>query len=208
MSVVIRIRGDQLLCVVTLAGKEHLIPGHKNLIEMTNRHTLTVLGTEGGFGLARATRRSRDNGEPFGVNGQSATHSKVCILFAHGATRHDQQLVHVRAARNDRLHTRNHNAVGVTLGNVDIGIDHCLVSRALAAIPFAIRHRHAQREIFVLNTMQVREKALMLLAAGLLCHLPGCLINGIQGIVGQIALRATAFATQESHCLEFGEQIL
>ena len=42
----------------------------------------------------------------------------------------------------------------------------------------------------------------MLLAPGVLCHLPSGLIDGVEGIVGQVALRATTFAADESHGLQ------
>ena len=48
----------------------------------------------------------------------------------------------------------------------------------------------------------------MLLSPGVLCHLPGGLINGIERIVGQIALRTATLTAHQTHGLQLGQQIL
>ena len=48
----------------------------------------------------------------------------------------------------------------------------------------------------------------MLLSPGVLGHLPSGLIDGIERIVGQVALCATTLAADQSHRLQLREQVL
>ena len=89
-----------------------------------------------------------------------------------------------------------------------VAVGDLLISRPFTAISLAVGHGHTEGQILVLNAVQIGQEALMLLSPSVLCHLPGGLINRIERIVGQIALRTTTLAAYQSHCLQFGKQVL
>ena len=116
--------------------------------------------------------------------------------------------MHVGTARHDRFGTRNHNAVGTALGNVHVAINVLLIARALAAVTFTVSHRHAQRQILVLNAVQVSKETLVLLSPIIFGHLPSGLINRIERIVREVPLSTTTLPAEQPNGLEFGQQIL
>ena len=104
VSVVVGVGRHQMLGVVMLTRKEHLIPGHQHLIKMAHGSALAIFGTEMRCRLTGPARRPRNNRQPLGINGYRTADRKVGILLAHGSAWHYQQLVHVGATRHNGFH--------------------------------------------------------------------------------------------------------
>ena len=89
-----------------------------------------------------------------------------------------------------------------------VAISHLLIPGSLTPITFTVGHGNTKGQIFILNAVQVGQEAFMLLSPGVLGHLPSGLIDGIERIVGQVALCATTLAADQSHRLQLREQVL
>jgi hypothetical protein len=115
--------------------------------------------------------------------------------------------VHIGRRRDDRLGAADHDAVLPALGDMDVGVGILLLARPLGAVALGVRHGDPEREILVLDPLQIRQEPLMIIGAvrgiGRLRRLEA----GIERIVVEIALRAAAAAAQQPHRLELVEQV-
>ncbi len=117
--------------------------------------------------------------------------------------------MHVGPAGDDGLGPRQDNAIAATLLDMDVGPGILLGMGSHTALTLGVGHCHTQGQVAILDVMEIiQETVVILTALTLVCHTPGGLVNGIQGIVGQITLGATTLTAQQSHRLEFGQQIL
>ena len=197
-----------MLGVLVLTCQEHLIPGHQHLIKMAYRNTLTILRAELSIGLTRPARGSRDNREALRIDRDRTTYCEISIFLSHRSARHHQQFVHIRTTGHDRLGPRDDNTLSAPLRDMHVAVNILLIARALAAIPFAIGHGDSKGQVLVLNPMQVGKKTFVVLPGSILRHLPSRLINGIERIVGQIALSTATLSAQQPHRFELGQQVL
>ena len=212
VAVVRRIAVGQHRAVFPLVDIEHPIPGHEDAIEDAHGCGLPVLGGEqrlAMFGLlAGPPGRARDDGQARCIDRHRTAHREGRIGLAHVAAGHDQQFMHVRCAGDDGLGAADHDALGIALHRVHIGVGVGLLVGLAAALALGVRHRHPQRQIGVLHMGQVGLEAIPVLT-GAACVVYGGhrLGQAIEGVLRQIALRAARFLAQQSHILELVEQV-
>ena len=76
-----------------------------------------------------------------------------------------RKLVHVRRAGDDRLGAADDDAVGPPLLDVHVDVGIGLLARALGAVALGVGHGDAERQVLVLDLMQVGEEALVIVGA-------------------------------------------
>ena len=75
------------------------------------------------------------------------------------------------------------------------------------AVALAVGHGDAEGEVLRLHPMEVGEEALVQGAAGFLVDPPGRLVDGVEAVLGQIALGAAGVLTDETHRLQLVELV-
>lgn len=89
--------------------------------------------------------------------------------------------------------------------HVDVGV--CLQARPLGAIALGVGHGDAEREVFILHAMQIGEETLRIIGAMCGVGALGRLMERVERIMGEIALRAARGFADEPHRFQFREKI-
>ena len=155
-----RVAVGELGRVLPLAGEEDALPRDEDAVEDDDPGRLAVLVREQRRLLARAPCRPRDDGHAVGVARDGAADREGSVGLAHVAARHDQELVHVGRAGDDRLRPRDDDALGVPLDDVDVAVGVGLLVRPLAAVALGVGHGDADAQVLVLEVVQVGREAL------------------------------------------------
>ena len=164
VAVVRRVAVGEMRRVLPLAGEEHALPGDEHAVEDAHAGRLAVLVREQRRLLARPAGGTGDDRQPVGVARHRAADRERRVGFAHVAARHDEELVHVGRAGDDRLRPRDDDALGVPLDDVDVAVDVGLLVRPLAAVALGVGHGDAERQVLVLEVVQVGGEALAVVA--------------------------------------------
>jgi hypothetical protein len=90
---------------------------------------------------------------------------------------------------------------------MDIGVRVRLQARPFGAVALGVGHGHAQRQILILDTVHVVEKALGIVGAMGVVGAPGCLEDSVHGVMREIALRAAGHFADEAYRLQLVKQI-
>ena len=208
VAVVRRVRTREELRVFPFTGEEHLVPRHEHVVEDRDPGGLAVLCAELRRVLARPAGGSRHDRQIPRVDRHGAAYGEIRIALRHIATGHDEQFVHVRCARDDRLRAADYDAVRATLLDMHVGIRVRLVARTQGAIALTVRHRHPEGQIIGVHLIEIGEEARMVFAVRRLIDAVRRLVDRVQRIVREIALRAAAFAAYEAGGFEFVQQIV
>ena len=75
------------------------------------------------------------------------------------------------------------------------------------AVALAVGHGDAEGEVLSLNPVEVGEEALVQGAAGLLVDAPGGLVDGVEAVLGQVALGAAGVLADQPHRLQLVELV-
>ena len=180
---------------------------HEHVVEDHDADGLAVFGREFGGGLAGPAGGTRDDGDAGRVDGHRAAHREIAVLRNVGSAGHHQELMHIGRAGDDRLGAPDDDAVGPALLDVEIDIAVDLLARAHGAVALGVGHRDAQRQVAVLNVVEIAEKALAVVGAVTIVGQPGRLEDAVQRVMRQIALRAAGRPADQTDRLELVEQI-
>ena len=208
---------SQVTGVFPIAGVKHALPRNEDLVKHHHARALAVFAAEKCRAMldffARPAGGSGDDGDALGVHRHGATDGKVGVLAAHVAAGHDQQLVHIGRAGDDGLGAGNHDAQAavaphIALDDVHIAVHIGLLVRSLAAVAFGVCHGNAQCEVLVLHPVQVVPEARAVLCAAFgVVYAGGHLADGVEGVVREVALRATGFLADQTHRFQLVEQV-
>jgi hypothetical protein len=158
--------------------------------------------------LTGAACRPRDDGYSRGIHRQRAANGEIGVGGSQVAAGHDQQFVHVRRAGNDRLGAGDDDSPGLTLDNVQVGVGVRLLVGSLRAVALGVGHGDSQRQVARLHLFEVsREARPMFAAAARIVDAGADLMDRVQRVVRQIALRAAGLLTQDAHRLELVQQV-
>ena len=208
MPVMGRVRRREEAALLGLPGQKNAIVGNKDVVEDHDADRLAILGGELGRRLAWTSRRARDDRDPGRVTAHGAAHGEVFVLGGVGPARHDEELVHIGRARDDGLCAANDDAVTAPFldVNVDVRID--LLAGPLGAIALGIGHRDAERQILILNIVKIGEEALAVVCAVPVVGPPRRLVDAVECIVSEIALRASGRPANQADSLKLIKQVL
>jgi len=123
------------------------------------------------------------------------------------AAGHDEKFVHVGRAGDDRFRPANDHAILPALLDVHIDVAVLLLAGPERAVALRVCHGDAEREVLALDLMEIVQKALAVVRCIRIVGATGRLINAVQRIVREIALRAARRLADEAHGFEFGEKI-
>ena len=110
------------MCFFGFPVDENTIIGYKYIIEMGNGHRLSKFGTKFCGWIARSTSRSGHHCDAGSIDGNGTSYREVFLMLIHSPARHDQQLMHIWATRNDGLNTRNNNSIRTALDDMHITV--------------------------------------------------------------------------------------
>ena len=198
----------QELRIPPLAGQEHALPRHEHVFEDDDSGGLPVSGAERRIGLPRPPRRTGDDGEPVGVHRHRAADGEGCVRLGHVAAGHDEELVHVGRAGDDRLGAADDDAARPAPGDVYIGIPGRLPVGTARAVALAIGHGDAQGEVFRLDSVEIVEKAPVQVAPGFGVDPVGRLVDGVEAVLRQVALGTARVLADEAHRLELAQLVV
>jgi hypothetical protein len=137
--------------VLPLARQEHALPGHEDAVEDADAGRLAVLRREERRLVAGAPGGPGDDGQPVGVDRHGAADREVGIGLGHRPAGHDEELVHVGRAGDDRLGPREDDPLRVPLDDVHVRVGVALRVRTQAAVALGVGHGDAEREIAILD---------------------------------------------------------
>ncbi len=200
-------RGEKLR-MLPFARQKHPIPGHEDVVEDRDAGRLAVFGAEFRRGVVVPSGRARDDGDALRIHRHRATQREIRIRFGHVAARHDEILVHIGGGGDDGLGAADHHAVGAPLLDVHVGVGIRLLVRPQGPVALAVGHGDSERQVLVLDLVQVVQEPLVQLRALVLVDPVGRLIDRVQRIVGQIALRAADLAAHQADRLQLVDQVL
>ena len=193
--------------VLPLAGKEHALPRHEDLVEDDDAGRLAVLVREQRRLLAGPPGRPRDDGDAVGIAGNGAADREVGVGLAHVAAGHDEEFVHVGRAGHDRLGPGNDDAPAVALDDVHVAVDVGLLVRPLAAVALRVGHADADAQVLVLEIVQVGHEPLLVVRALVGVDARRRHDQGAEGVVHEIALGAAGLLAEDAHGLELVEEV-
>jgi hypothetical protein len=190
-----------------LAGQEDPIMRDEHVVEYDYTDRLAVFGRELGRSFAGTSGRTRDDRHAGRVHGNRAAHRKVLVLRSVGPAGHHQELVHIGRAGHDRLGAADDDTVRPARADMYVDIRIELLAWPFRAIALCIGHRNPQREIAVLYVVKIIEETLAVVAAMTIVGQFGGLVETVEGIVAEVALRAPGCPTDQAYRLQFIEQI-
>src|SRR5581483_5486928 len=145
-----------------------------------------------------------------GVDGDGAADGEVGVVGRHRPAGHDQELVHIGGAGDDGLRAPDDDAVGPAFGDVDVDVGVGLAARPDGAVALGVGHGDAQRQVVVLDVVDVVDEPLVtgggragVLGVG---HGRG---GGqrVQPVVGEVALGAARLPADEAHRFQLLEEV-
>ena len=152
-------RGEEAAFLV-FAGQKHALVRHEHVVEDDDAGRLAVFAGEFRRRLAGASRRPGDDGHARRIDRHGAADGKIRVLRVMRPARHDEEFVHVGRAGDDGLGAADDDAVRPALRDVDIDVGVRLRARALRAVALGVGHGDAERQVLVLDAVQIGEKAL------------------------------------------------
>ena len=134
----------------------------------------------------------RHDGDAGSVERHGAADREIGVRLLHAAAGHDEEAVNVGRARHDRLGAADDDPVRAPPDDAHIGVGHGLFVRPLRAVALGVGHGDAERQVGVLHLMQVGEEARAVAGALIGVDAMRRLPDGVEGVVGEVALRAAA----------------
>ena len=187
-------RGEETR-MLPLACEKNSLVRHEDVVEEHYARRLPVLAREHGAVLTRSARRASHDRHARGVHGDRAADGEVGVLTPHVPARHDQEAVDVGGPGHDRLGTQDDDPVRSALDDAHVSLGHLLLVRALGAVALGVGHRDAERQVLILDLMQVGDETLMIVGALVGIDAVRRLPNRIERIVREIALRNRCVCT-------------
>jgi len=127
------------------------------------------------------------------------------VIVRHGIT---SSFVHVGGAGDDRLGAADDDAVRATLGDVQIDVAIDLRARPLGAVALGVGHRTADRQVRVLDAMEIGEQPVVIGGAVVRVGAPGRLEQGVEHVGARYsAARSPDSAAHQPHRLELAQQV-
>ena len=180
---------------------------NEDVVEDHDADGLTVFRGEFGRGLPGPPRGTRHDGDAGRVAWNGAADREVLVPRSMRTARHHQKFMHVRRAGDDGLGAANDDAVLAPFLDVDVDVAIDLLARAFGAVALGVSHGDAKGQVALLDFVQIAQEALTVIAAMAIIGSAGRLKNSVEGVVGQVALRASGGLANQAHGFKLVEQV-
>src|SRR5690606_35912026 len=141
---------------------------------------------------------ARDDGHARCVDRHRAAHRESRVLGGVRAAGHDHQFVDARRPGDDGLGAADDDAVGAPFLHVDVHVRVALAAGSLGAVALGVGHRDCNGQVLLLYPVHVLHEPLVVGAAVGLVGAPRGLVQGGEGVVGEITLGAAGYLAYQA----------